>query len=277
MTEPGWPQAGPFAKARGTARPTWPGCRLNREAGFVERGPPRPAATAKGRRGAGPGLALITARKLVPLPAVPAAGQALRRGSRTATGVPMNRAGDCRAARVKGEDGRLPAPAKVKLAVFLPTQDKLDKDGYPVRDPGFVQLPGHLRARPAYSRTWWKPRASSAAAAHHVRQFHHPRRRSRLDLEHRYRQFPPRQPKIVDACSTPASTCTSSPAILEFMLSEPAAKTGSPPGSMNLTTATFDGNMARPPRPTYPPGGQQEDRTLDKALGYFENNAPRMR
>ena len=34
----------------------------------------------------------------------------------------------------KGEDGR-GRTREVKLAVFL-TRDKLDKDGYPVRDPG---------------------------------------------------------------------------------------------------------------------------------------------
>jgi hypothetical protein len=73
--------------------------------------------------------ALITARKLVPLPPSPLPDKlyAVIDG----TGVPMTsretagRAG-------KGAGGRA-RTREVKLAVFF-TQDKLDKDGYPVRD-----------------------------------------------------------------------------------------------------------------------------------------------
>jgi hypothetical protein len=75
--------------------------------------------------------ALIAGRKLVPLPPSPLPDKlyAVIDG----TGVPMTsketagRAG-------KGEDGRA-RTREVKLAVFF-TQDKLDDDGYPVRDPG---------------------------------------------------------------------------------------------------------------------------------------------
>ncbi len=73
--------------------------------------------------------ALIASRKLVPLPPSPLPDKlyAVIDG----TGVPVTsketagRAG-------KGEDGRA-RTREVKLAVFF-TQDKLDKDGYPVRD-----------------------------------------------------------------------------------------------------------------------------------------------
>ena len=81
------------------------------------------AAAVRGRAG------LIAARKLAPLAPAAAAGQAVcghRRHRR-----PHDLQGDGRAAG-KGEDGRA-RTREVKLAVFF-TQDRLDKDGYPVRD-----------------------------------------------------------------------------------------------------------------------------------------------
>ena len=45
----------------------------------------------------------------------------------------------------KGEDGRA-RTREVKLAVFF-TQDRLDKDGYPVRDRDIHQRHRDLRAR----------------------------------------------------------------------------------------------------------------------------------
>ena len=86
----------------------------------------------------------------------------------------------------KGEDGRA-RTREVKLAVFF-TQDKLDKDGYPVRDRAStsviatfepaadVREPGEGRGHP--------PRRGPRPPAHH------PRRRRRLDLGHRHRQVP---------------------------------------------------------------------------------------
>jgi len=73
--------------------------------------------------------AAITARKLVPLPPSPLPDKLY--AAIDGTGVPVTsketagRAG-------KGEDGRA-RTREVKLAVFF-TQDKLDKNGYPVRD-----------------------------------------------------------------------------------------------------------------------------------------------
>ena len=51
-------------------------------------------------------------------------------------------------------------------------------------------------------------------------------------------------------------------------------RTGSPPGWMTLTTAT---STAYPPPPGLIRSWASRKTDLDKALGYFENNAPRMR
>jgi hypothetical protein len=75
--------------------------------------------------------ALIAARKLVPLPPSPLPDKlyAVIDG----TGVPMT-SRETAGREGKGEDGRA-RTREVKLAVFF-AQDKLDKDGYPVRDRG---------------------------------------------------------------------------------------------------------------------------------------------
>src|SRR6266849_791865 len=73
--------------------------------------------------------ALITSRKLVPLPPDPLPDKlyAVIDG----TGVPMT-SKETAGRDGKGEDGRA-RTREVKMAVFF-TQDKLDEDGYPVRD-----------------------------------------------------------------------------------------------------------------------------------------------
>jgi hypothetical protein len=83
------------------------------------------ALAAAGRERA----ALIASRKLVPLPPSPLPDKlyAVIDG----TGVPMT-ARETAGRQGKGEDGRA-RTREVKLGVFF-TQDKLDEDGYPVRD-----------------------------------------------------------------------------------------------------------------------------------------------
>jgi hypothetical protein len=81
------------------------------------------AAAVRGR------AALISARKLVPLPPSPLPDKLY--AAIDGTGVPMVPA-ETAGRDGKGEDGRARA-REVKLAVFF-TQDKLDDDGYPVRD-----------------------------------------------------------------------------------------------------------------------------------------------
>ncbi|MGH3238602.1 MAG: ISKra4-like element ISDesp4 family transposase, partial [Streptosporangiaceae bacterium] len=72
----------------------------------------------------------ITARRLVPLPPSPLPDKLY--AAIDGTGVPVT-AKEAAARAGKGEDGRA-RTREVKLAVFF-TQDKLDDEGYPVRDP----------------------------------------------------------------------------------------------------------------------------------------------
>ena len=118
--------AGPFAKAAGL---------LEHLAGVpltvkrVER-----AAEASGAAQAAAvreRSALITGRKLVPLPPSPLPDMLY--GAVDGTGVTMT-AKETAGREGKGEDGRA-RTREVKLAVFF-TQDDIDDDGYPVRDPG---------------------------------------------------------------------------------------------------------------------------------------------
>jgi hypothetical protein len=116
--------AGPFA---GAARMLEDLAGIRLTAKRVER-----AAEASGAALAAAGrsrAALIAARKLVPMPPSPLPDKlyAVIDG----TGVPMT-SRETAGRHGKGEDGRA-RTREVKLAVFF-TQDKLGKDGYPVRD-----------------------------------------------------------------------------------------------------------------------------------------------
>jgi hypothetical protein len=116
--------AGPFA---GAARLLEELAGVRLAAKRVER-----AAEASGTAlaAAGRGRAvLIAARKLVPLPPSPLPDKLY--AAIDGTGVPMT-AKETAGREGKSEDGRA-RTREAKLAVFF-TQDKLDKDGYPVRD-----------------------------------------------------------------------------------------------------------------------------------------------
>jgi hypothetical protein len=122
--------AGPFAGA----------ARLLEELAGVRLGARRVerAAEASGAAVAAAGrgrAALIAARKLVPLPPVPLPGKLYI--VIDGTGVPMT-ARETAGRKGKGEDGRA-RTREVKLGVFF-TQDKLDKDGYPVRDKATTSI-----------------------------------------------------------------------------------------------------------------------------------------
>ena len=75
--------------------------------------------------------ALIAGRKLVPLPPAPCPDMLY--GAIDGTGVTMT-AKETAGRDGKGEDGRA-RTREIKLAVFF-TQDEINQDGYPVRDPG---------------------------------------------------------------------------------------------------------------------------------------------
>ena len=216
------------------------------------------AAADRGR------AALITARTLVPLPPSPLPDKLY--ACIDGTGVPVT-AKEAAGRDGKGEDGRA-RTREVKLAVFF-TQDKLDDEGYPVRDPGsssylatfepasvfagLVQAEGirrgagHVRQLTILGdgAAWiWNtvaakfPEATCIVDLYHARQHLH-------DLAR----------------------------LLEFMLGDHtdewlAARLE------DLDHGDIDGicTAAR----VYPLTGVKKDE-LDTALGYFENNAPRMR
>jgi hypothetical protein len=251
--------AGPFA---GAARllEELAGVRLT--AKRVER-----AAEASGAGVAASGrerAALIASRKLVPMPPSPLPDKlyAVIDG----TGVPMT-SRETAGREGKGEDGRA-RTREVKLAVFF-TQDKLDKNGYPVRDrastsviatfepaatfgslvkaEGIRRGAGHVRQLTIIGdgATWiWGiatdkfPEATQVVDLYHAREHLHSLTRS-----------------------------------LEFMLGDHrdewlAARLE------DLDYGDIDGIQAAVR--TYPLEGAKKDE-VDKELGYFLNNAPRMR
>jgi hypothetical protein len=251
--------AGPFAGAAGLLEDL-AGVRLT--AKRVER-----AAEASGAVQAAAvrdRAALVTARKLVPLPPSPLPDKlyAVIDG----TGVPMT-AKETAGRDGKGEDGRA-RTREVKLAVFF-TQDKLDDDGYPVRDrdsssfvatfeparvfgdlveaEGIRRGAGHVRQMTILGdgATWiWNIASSKFPGATQIVDLFHAR-------EH-----------LHDLAR-----------LLEFMLLDRkdewlAARL------QDLDCGDIDGicTAAR----VYPLTGARKDE-LDTALGYFENNAPRMR
>ena len=127
--------------------------------------------------------ALITARKLVPLPPDPLPDKLY--AAIDGTGIPVT-SKETAGRDGKGEDGRA-RTREVKLAVFF-TQDKLDKNGYPVRSRGSESYVATFEPAAAFGNL---VRAEGVRrGADHVPAAHHPRRRRRLDLEHRHRQVP---------------------------------------------------------------------------------------
>ena len=118
------------------------------------------AVAAAGRERA----ALIASRKVVPLPPSPLPDKlyAVTDG----TGVPMT-ARETAGREGQGEDGRA-RTREVKLGVFF-TQDKLDKDGYPVRDKATTSIIATFEPAAAFGSL---ARAEGIRrGADHVRQF----------------------------------------------------------------------------------------------------------
>ena len=207
--------------------------------------------------------ALITARELVPLPPSPLPDKLY--AATDGTGVPVT-AKETAGRDGKGEDGRA-RTREVKLAVFF-TQDK-DDDGYPVRD----------RDSSSYIATF-EPASTFAGlveaegirrGAGHVRQLTIPGDGAAWIWNIATAKFP-EATQIVDLFHAREHLHDLARS-LEFMLGDqkrdwPAARLE------DLDYGDIDGicNAAR----VYPLAGVKKDE-LDTALGYFENNAPRMR
>jgi hypothetical protein len=251
--------AGPFAEAAGLLEDL-AGVRLT--AKRVER-----AAEASGAAQAAATrqrATLIAARKLVPLPPSPLPDKlyAVIDG----TGVPMT-AKETAGRDGKGEDGRA-RTREVKLGVFF-TQDQVDDDGYPVRD----------RDSSSYIATF-EPAAVFAdlvkaegirRGADHVRQFTILGDGAAWIWNLASSKFP-EATQIVDLFHA-REHLHDLARLLEFMLLDRkdewlAARLE------DLDYGDID-SICKAAR-LYPLQGVKKDE-LNTALGYFENNAPRMR
>ena len=208
--------------------------------------------------------AMITARRLVPLPPSPVPDKLY--AAIDGTGVPVT-AKETAGRDGKGEDGRA-RTREVKLGVFF-TQDQVDEKGYPVRDrdsssyvatfepasvfAGLVEAEGIRRgARHVRQLTIL---GDGAAWIWNIASSKFPQATQIVDLYHA-------REHLHDLAR-----------LLEFMLGDRkeewlAARLE------DLDYGDIGGicNAAR----AYPLTGVKKDE-LDTALGYFENNAPRMR
>ena len=216
------------------------------------------AAAARGRAG------LISARKLVPLPPSPLPDKlyAVIDG----TGVPVT-SRETAGREGKGEDGRA-RTREVKLAVFF-TQDRLDKDGYPVRDRDSASVIATFE--PAAAFAGLVKAEGIRRGADHVRQFTILGDGAAWIWGIATAKFP-EATQIVDLFHA-REHLHDLARQLEFMLGDRkdewlAARLE------DLDYGDIDGicQAAR----VFPLAGVKKDE-LDTALGYFENNAPRMR
>ena len=207
---------------------------------------------------------LTAARKLVPLPPAPLPDKLY--AAIDGTGVPVT-SRETAGREGKGDDGRA-RTREVKLAVFF-TQDRLDKDGYPVRDQASTSVIATFE--PASVFAGLVKAEGIRRGADHVRQLtilgdgaawiwgiataKFPEATQVVDLFHA-------REHLHDLARS-----------LEFMLGDRkdewlAARLE------DLDYGDIDG-ICKAAR-VFPLAGVKKDE-LDTALGYFENNAPRMR
>lgn len=208
--------------------------------------------------------ALIAARKLVPLPPSPLPDKlyAVIDG----TGVPVT-SKETAGRDGKGEDGRA-RTREVKLAVFF-TQDRLDDGGHPVRNPGSSSYIATFE--PASTFAGLVKAEGIRRGADHVRQFTIIGDGAAWIWNIASSKFP-EATQIVDLFHA-REHLHDLARLLEFMLLDRkdewlAARLE------DLDYGDIDGICAA--ARAYPLTGMKKDE-LDTALGYFENNAPRMR
>jgi len=207
---------------------------------------------------------LTAARRLVPLPPSPLPDKLY--AAIDGTGVPMT-GRETAGRQGKGEDGRA-RTREVKLGVFF-TQDELDKDGYPVRDRASTSVIATFEPAAAFGDL--VKAEGIRRGSGHVRQLtvlgdgaawiwgiataKFPEATQVVDLFHAREHLHDLARK------------------LEFMLLDRkdewlAARLE------DLDYGDIDGITAAVRK--YPLEGVKKDE-IDTALGYFENNAPRMR
>jgi hypothetical protein len=251
--------AGPFAKAAGLLADL-AGVHLTVK--HVER-----AAEASGTALASAvreRAALITARKVVPLP--PQRPADMLYGLMDGTGVPMT-AKETAGRDGKGEDGRA-RTREVKLAVFF-TQDKVNEEGYPVRDRNSASCIATFEPASVFADLFQAE--GIRRGADHVRQLTIIGDGAAWIWNIAAAKFP-EATQIVDLYHA-REHLHDLARKLEFMLLDRkdewlAARLE------DLDYGCIDGIVAATRK--YPLAGTKKDE-IDTALGYFENNAPRMR
>ncbi len=251
--------AGPFAKAAGLlADLAGVHLTVKRVERSAEASGAAKAAADRGR------AALITARTLVPLPPSPLPDKLY--AAIDGTGVPVT-AKEAAGRYGKGEDGRA-RTREVKLAVFF-TQDKTDDEGHPVRDPGSSSYLATFEPSSVFAGL--VEAEGIRRGANHVRQLTIPGDGAAWIWTIATEKFP-EATQIVDLYHA-REHLHELTRVLEFMLGDQrdqwlAARLD------DLDHGDIDGICAA--ARIYPLLGSKKD-DLDKALAYFENNAPRMR
>jgi hypothetical protein len=207
---------------------------------------------------------LITGRKLVPLPPSPLPDKLY--AAIDGTGVPVT-AKETAGRDGKAEDGRA-RTREVKLAVFF-TQDRLDAKGYPVRDQDSSSYVATFE--PASAFAGLVEAEGIRRGARHVRQMTILGDGAAWIWGIASSKFP-EATQVVDLFHA-REHLHDLARLLEFMLGDRtddwlAARLE------DLDYGDIDGICAA--ARAYPLAGVKKDQ-LDTALGYFENNAPRMR
>jgi len=208
--------------------------------------------------------AAIAGRKVVPLPPQPCPDMLY--GAIDGTGVTMT-ARETAGREGKGEDGRA-RTREVKLAVFF-TQDEIDADGYPVRDPGSCSYIATFEPASVFGDL--VKAEGIRRGADHVRQLTILGDGAAWIWGIAAAKFP-EATQIVDLFHA-REHLNSLARSLEFMLLDRkdewlAARLE------DLDYGDIDGIEAAVRR--YPLEGVKKDQ-VEKELGYFVNNAPRMR
>jgi hypothetical protein len=208
--------------------------------------------------------AAIAGRKLVPLPPQPCPDMLY--GAIDGTGVTMT-AKETAGRDGKGEDGRA-RTREVKLAVFF-TQDDIDDDGYPVRDPGACSYIATFEPASVFGDL--VKAEGIRRGADHVRQLTILGDGAAWIWGIAADKFP-EATQIVDLFHA-REHLNSLARSLEFMLLDRkgewlAARLE------DLDYGDIDGIQAAVRK--YPLEGVKKDE-VEKELGYFLNNAPRMR
>jgi hypothetical protein len=207
---------------------------------------------------------LTAARKLVPLPPEPLPDKLY--AAVDGTGVPMT-SRETAGREGKGDDGRA-RTREVKLGVFF-TQDELDKDGYPVRNRASTSVIATFE--PAAVFAGLVKAEGIRRGADHVRQFTVLGDGAAWIWNIATAKFP-EATQVVDLFHA-REHLHDLARKLEFMLLDRkdewlAARLE------DLDYGDIDGITAAVRQ--YPLIGIKKDE-IDTALGYFENNAPRMR